>query len=129
MARTSKYTCKICGTTYEFCARCQVIKPNYDAEGFCSKNHADIFAILSKHGCNLITADETLKELSAYNFDETTFTESIQAHINKIKSEATVKTEEPTVTVEPEVIEEVAPIVEEKPIIKQYNNKNKKKKW
>ena len=125
--------CKTCGTSYSFCSHCQVVKPDYDAENFCSKEHTEIFAILSKHGCNLITADETLKKLSAYNFDETTFTESIQAHIDTIKAEATAKTEEPTVTVEPkiitEVIEEVTPIVEEKPIIKQYNNKNKKKKW
>ena len=126
--------CKTCGTSYNFCSHCQVSKPNYDAETFCSKEHGEIFAILSKHGCKLSSADETLKELSAYNFDETTFTESIQAHIDTIKAEAIAKTEEPTVTVEPEivaeVIEEVAPIVEEKPIVKQYNNKNnKKKKW
>jgi hypothetical protein len=129
MARTNTYKCAVCGTTYEFCLKCQVSRPDYDAEKFCSHNHADIFAILSKHGCNLITAEEALKELSAYNLDEITLTESIQAHINKIKAEATVNTEEPTVTVESETITPVVKeVIEELPIVKSNKN-NKKKKW
>lgn len=119
--------CKTCGTSYDFCSHCQVVKPDYDAETFCSKEHQNIFATLSKHGCNLISADEVLKELSAYNLDEITLTEGIQAHLEKIKSEAGVKV---SVSEEPEtVVEKTAP-VEEKPIVKQYNNNKKnKKKW
>lgn len=94
MARTNICVCKTCGKVYEFCLKCQVSKPNFDAENFCSHEHADIFAILSKHGCKLITADETLKELSTYNLEETTLTESILAHVEEIKAEATVKTKE-----------------------------------
>ena len=118
MARTSTYTCKTCGTTYEFCLKCQVARPDYDAENFCSHKHADIYATLSKHGCNLISADEALKELSAYNLDEITLTEDVLAHVERIKSEATITP----------VIEEIAPIIEEKPIVKSNKN-NKKKKW
>lgn len=126
MARTSVYTCKTCGKTFEFCLRCQVARPDYDAENFCNKEHSNIYKILSKHGCNLITADEALKELSAYNLDEITLTEGILAHIEKIKSEATVKVESETIT--PVIEEAPTPIVEEKPIVKS-NKKNKNKKW
>ena len=113
MARTSTYTCKTCGTTYEFCLKCQFSRPDYDAENFCCPEHANIYATLSKHGCNLISADETLKELAAYNLDEITLTEDVLAHINKIKSEAT--------PVKPEK-------VVSEPIVKT-TNKNNKKKW
>lgn len=126
MARTNIYTCAVCGTTYEFCLKCQVAKPDYDAEKFCSKNHAEIYAILSKHGCNLISADEALTALSAYNLDEITLTEDILAHIEKIKVEAGVKVEEPVVEV---VAEETAPITEATTVVKQSNKNNKKKKW
>ena len=122
MARTNTYTCAVCGKTYEFCLKCQVARPDYDAEKFCSHNHADIYGILSKHGCNLISADEALKELSAYNLDEITLAEDILTHVEKIKSEAGVKIE-----VTPIIEEEIIP-VEEQPIIKK-TNKNNKKKW
>ena len=131
MARTSIYTCKICGTKYEFCLKCQVARPDYDAENFCSHEHADIYATLSKHGCNLISAEEALKELSAYNLDEITLTENILAHIERIKSEAGVKTENgtktETIVVPTEIVETVVKEVPEQPIVKQ--NKKNKKKW
>ena len=126
MARTNTYKCAVCGTTYDFCIKCQVTLPDYDAGKFCNKQHAEIYAILSKHGCNLITADEALKELSAYNLDEITLTEDILAHVERIKTEATVKEEAP-ITVEPEVVIEEAVPVEEQPIVK--SNKKNKKKW
>lgn len=120
MARKNKYTCRTCGDTFERCIRCMVAKPNYDAENFCIRDHADIYAILSKHGCNLITADEALAELKAYNIDEIKLAEDVAAHIARIKSEATVKDEVPTLEV-----------VNDKPIVKTapQSNKNKKKKW
>ena len=119
MARTNTYTCRTCGTKYEFCLKCQVARPDYDAENFCSKEHNAIYAILSKHGCNLITSDEALKELSEYNLDEITFAEDVLAHIERIKSETKVTS----------VVEEnVAAPVEEQPTVKT-TNKNKKKKW
>lgn len=120
MARTNTYTCATCGTTYEFCLKCQVSRPDYDAEKFCSKNHGEIYGILSKHGCNLISAEEALKELSAYNIDEITLTEDLIAHINKIKSEAGVKVEVPTPIAEEKV-------VVEETFVKTANKKNKKK--
>ena len=119
MAMTNKYTCRTCGTQFEFCLKCQFSRPDYDAESFCSKEHDAIHAILSKHGCNLITADEALKELSAYNIDEIKFTENIVAHIERIKSEATVKAETS------------AHVEAEKPAVMtaKQSNKNHKKKW
>jgi hypothetical protein len=95
----------------------------YKAEGFCSEKCSDIFAILSKHGCNLITADEAFAALSAYNLDEITLNDNILAHIEKIKSEASVKVEK-AVAVEPVVAEKPTSI--EEPTV-QYNKKNKKK--
>ena len=100
MARGNIYTCATCGTSYEFCPKCTIVKPNYDAERYCSKAHADIFAILSKHGCNLATAEETLEALADYNTDG--LIENIQEHINSLlpkKANArkeVVSNEEPT---------------------------------
>ena len=116
MARYNTYTCKTCGTTYEFCLKCMVAKPDYDAENFCSKKHAEIYAILSKHGCNLISADEALKELAAYNIDDITLNEDILAHIEKLKSEVSVKAK-------------TTPVVEEVVKTAPKSNKNNKKKW
>ena len=120
MARTSKYTCKLCNTTYEFCLKCSIAKPDFDAEHFCTHEHANIYAILSKHGCNLITADEALAALSAYNIDEIALTEDVAAHIARIKSETTVKVETPVVQTEVET-----------PVVKTVtqSKKNNKKKW
>jgi hypothetical protein len=61
---------------------------------FCSEVHADIFATLSKHGCKLATADETLKALAKYNLDAEAFVPSIRKHLAAIKSEAAPKVEE-----------------------------------
>jgi hypothetical protein len=66
--------------------------------GFCSEACLDIFAILSKHGCNLASAEETLAALKDY--DTTGLSESIQAHINslspvkKVKAKKEVETDE-----------------------------------
>ena len=110
--------CKTCGTNFDFCSHCQVVKPDYDAETFCSKEHNEIFAVLSKHGCNLATAEETLEALKDY--DTTIVTESIQAHIDMLNPKA-----------EPEPISVVEEKVDvQKPVQQQYNkNKNNKKKW
>lgn len=83
MARGNKYTCVVCGTEHTFCPKCQTIQPNYDYERYCCKSHADIFNILSKHGCGLVSAEETLESLKPY--DLTGLNESIQAHINSLK--------------------------------------------
>ena len=121
MANYNEHKCLACGQIFDYCRRCVVTPVVYKAEGFCSEKCSEIFAILSKHGCNLITAEEALKELSAYNLDEITLTEDILAHIEKIKSEAGVKV---VVVEEPIVVEESTPI-EEPTVI--YNKKNKKK--
>ena len=99
MARGYRYTCKSCGVEYEYCPKCAIRKPNYEAELYCSKAHADIFAILSKNGCHLATAEETLEALKDY--DTSNLNESIQAHINslmpkKAKARREVEHDEPT---------------------------------
>ena len=99
MARGNIYVCATCGTSYEFCPKCAITKPNYDAERYCSNEHANIFAILSKHGCGLATAEETLEALK--DCDTTNLNESIQEHINslspkKAKTKREVEQDEPT---------------------------------
>lgn len=85
MARGNIYRCLCCGKTYQFCPKCSVRKPTYDFENFCSAAHADIFSILSKHGCGLATAGETLEALKPY--DTTGLTESVKNHINSLTIE------------------------------------------
>jgi hypothetical protein len=86
MARGHVYTCATCGTSYEFCPKCAIVKPSYDAERYCSKEHAHIFEILSKHGCGLANAEETLAALASHN--TIGLTESIAKHIASLKGEA-----------------------------------------
>ena len=124
MAHGDIKVCDVCGKKYEYCEHCVVVKPVYNADRFCSQAHQDIFAILSKHGCNLISADEALAALSAYNLDEITLTENILAHIEKIKSEASIKVEE-TVTIEEPIVAEKSAPIEGSTVT--YNKKNKKK--
>jgi hypothetical protein len=73
-----------------------VVKPNFAAEEFCSKAHQDIFEILSKHGCHLATAEETLAALKDY--DTTHVTERIAKHIETLIEETKreVEHDEPT---------------------------------
>ena len=120
MANYNEHKCFACGKIFDYCRRCVITPVVYKAEGFCSEKCSHIFAILSKHGCNLISADEALKALAAYNLDEITLTEDILAHIERIKSEASVKVEKTVTPVETEVVE--IPAIEQ-------SNKNKKKKW
>jgi Zn-dependent M32 family carboxypeptidase len=118
-------TCYICGKQYDYCEHCAIVEPDYNANRFCSHEHQDVFAILSKHGCNLATAEETLEALNGY--DVTNVTEVIQTHISKLKSEVTSKVVIPTEVVE-EVVEEVIETPTVASVEKQYN-KNNKKKW
>ena len=120
MANYNEHKCFTCGQIFDYCRRCAITPVIYKAEGFCSEQCSDIFNILSKHSCNLITADEALKELAAYNLDEITLTEGIDAHIEKIKSEASVE----TIKVEvPVVVTEEVASTEDK-----STNKNNKKR-
>lgn len=115
MANGNKYTCSCCGTEYTYCPSCELKTPAFDKETFCSKKHADIFAILSKHGCHLATAEETLKALSAYNLDIENLTPSVRKHISAIKAEA-------------KPVEEVKPVEnqEQRQNFKPFNKEEKK---
>ena len=89
MAKGNTYHCLCCGKEYTYCPKCAIIKPAYDAENFCSKAHSEIFSILSKHGCGLATAEDTLTALS--NYDLNGLSESIENHIKSLKPVKTVK--------------------------------------
>ena len=115
MARGDTYTCRTCGATYTYCDKCAIVPEPHKGNGFCTKEHAKIFSILSKHGCHLATAEETLKALKALNIEDVVFTPSIQAHIDAIKAEAGIAP-----VVEP-IIEEV--------IVEYDQTSKKKKKW
>lgn len=81
--RYNEHKCLVCGETFEYCRRCAIEPIKHFAEGFCSEAHADIYNILSKHGCNLATAEETLEALADY--DITNVNEKIQEHIDSLK--------------------------------------------
>ena len=85
MARGNKYICATCGVEYEYCHKCEFTKRSYDAEHFCSKQHADIFNILSKHGCHLATNMETLEALEGY--DLSNLSDNILAHVDSLYDE------------------------------------------
>lgn len=120
MANYNEHKCFACGQVFEYCRRCVITPVVYKAEGFCSEQCAHIFNTLSKHSCELITADEALADISAYNLDDITLTEDILEHIEELKSEVGVKVVEEPVEVEDTIsIEETA----------TKNNKNNKKKW
>ena len=118
MANYNEHKCLACGQIFDYCRRCAITPIVYKAEGFCSEKCSHIFAALSKHGCNLITADEALAEIAAYNLDEITLTKDIRKHIKEIKSAASVKT---TSTVEENVVVEDTVV--------ETTNKSNKKKW
>lgn len=96
MARGNTYTCVVCDKQHQFCPKCAIVLPNYDYERYCSKEHANIFNILSKHGCGLATAGETLEALLPY--DTTNLVEGITKHIEYLKEEIKreVEHDEPT---------------------------------
>ena len=81
--RYNEHTCIVCGKTFEYCRKCAIEPIKHFAEGFCSEAHADIFNILSKHGCGLATAEETLAALADYDIADVN--ESIQAHIDSLQ--------------------------------------------
>lgn len=119
MANYNEHKCFACGRVFEYCRRCVITPVVYKAEGFCSEQCSHIFNTLSKHSCELITADEALADISAYNLDEITLTEDILEHIDELKSEAGVKAVKESVEVE-----EISFVDET-----TAKNKNNKKKW
>ena len=94
MAKYNEHKCFTCGRIFDYCGRCVITPVIYKAEGFCSEKCSHVFNILTKHGSNLITADEASKALSECNIDEMTLVENLIAHIDRINSEASVKVEE-----------------------------------
>lgn len=93
MANYHEYKCFTCGKVFEYCRRCAITPVTYKEEGFCSKECSHIFNTLSKHGCKLITAEETLAELAIHNLDEIKLTDEILEHIECLKSEIKVDAE------------------------------------
>ena len=94
MANYHEHKCFTCGEIFDYCRRCVITPVIYKAEGFCSEKCSHIFNTLSKHGCNIATAEETLAELAVYNLDELKLNKDIKAHIECIKAEAEVSANE-----------------------------------
>lgn len=86
MARGNKYTCRVCGKVYDYCPSCALIPNPIMEDGFCCKEHYEIFATLSKHGCGKATAEETAKALDKLTVPAE-LTPSIKAHIDAIHAE------------------------------------------
>lgn len=89
MINYHEYKCFTCGKIFEYCRRCVINPIVYKEEGFCSEKCSDIFNILSKHGCGLATAEDTLEALAPYDFND--LSESIQKHMNSLKPAKKVK--------------------------------------
>lgn len=89
MANYYERKCLTCGQIFDYCKRCVITPVIHKEEGFCSESCSDIFAILSKHGCGLATADETLEALLPY--DTTNLVDSVKAHMNSLKPAKKVK--------------------------------------
>ena len=123
MYNHNDHKCLVCGETFYYCRSCRIEPVKHLAEGLCSETCADIFAILSKHGCNLITTEEAFLELSECNIDEISLTEGVATHIEKINSDIGLFP-----IVEEEVIAEEVVLEEEAQIVEK-SNKNNKKKW
>jgi hypothetical protein len=119
MARGNTYKCLCCEKEYVYCPKCDVKKPTYDVENFCSRTHEDIFKILSKHGCGLATAEETLDALKLY--DLSNISESVRTHINTLREQTTPVKVKPFIKVEP--INTVEPVIKVEPVAKE------EKKW
>lgn len=116
MARGDKYVCRTCGQEYTYCEQCIIRPIPHLGNGFCSESCSDIFETLSKHGCHLATAQETLTTLGS--IEGKTFRPSIQAHIDAIKAEAG---KAPAVEAKIEIIEET--------VAESAQDSKKKKKW
>lgn len=91
MANYNEHKCLACGKIFDYCRRCTITPIIYKAEGFCSEKCHHIFNILSKHGCNLITADEALTELEQYDINEIKLNQDIIDHIRCLKSEPIIE--------------------------------------
>ena len=116
MANYNEHVCFTCGQIQDYCRHCAVTPVVYKAEGFCSEDCSHVFNTLSKHGCNLATAEETLAALG--NIEGKTFTPSIKAHIDSIKAE----TKKASTKVEVESVKDEA-------VTEESLSDKKKKKW
>ena len=99
MANYHEHKCFTCGKIFDYCRRCVIIPIRYKAEGFCSEKCSDIFNILSKHGCGIATAEETIASLEGY--DTTNVNENIKKHIDLLtptdaEAKREVEHDEPT---------------------------------
>lgn len=90
MARGNKYTCRVCGKVYDYCPSCALTPNPIMENGFCCEEHYKIFTILSKHGCHLATAEETVKKLDKFDIP-TELRPEIKAHIAAIRAEVKPK--------------------------------------
>ena len=61
--------CTLCGTTYDYCPRCDETKPTFYLK-YCSDNCKNISVIINKFGFKHLTKDEAAKELAALDLSQ-----------------------------------------------------------
>lgn len=61
--------CTLCGTTYDYCPRCDETKPTFYLK-YCSDNCKNISVIINKFGFKHLTKDEAAKELAALDLSK-----------------------------------------------------------
>ena len=86
-----KQACRICSNEYSYCHSCAITKDVFKNAGYCGENCYHISMILQKYGSKVITASDTMKELSLYNLDKISLLPNIEALYQKIKNEVKPK--------------------------------------
>lgn len=97
-----KHVCRICNNEYNYCHSCAITKDIFKNAGYCGENCYHISMILQKYGSKVITATETMKELSQYNIDKMSLRQSIETYYKNIANEAKPKRKA-------KIIEEIVP--------------------
>lgn len=78
--------CRVCGEKRTYCAACAV-KPNiYLENDFCDENCFKVWETLSRNGCKLATAKETLDTLSKIKVPAK-LVPSVKKHIDSLNAE------------------------------------------
>ena len=102
-----KRNCKICGTEYEYCPKCDDNKPTFYIN-YCSENCRDIALITNKHAFKHLTDEEAINELFKCDLSKLeSFNPKTKEYVKNILYSSKNKSVEevPVVTSEPKEIE------------------------
>ena len=97
-------TCLLCGSTYNYCPRCDETEPTYKLK-YCGQNCNDIALVMNKYAFKHLTKDEAAAELAKLNVELDKYNDHNKEYLKGIlKTEAAIMPE-PTVPEAP--VEEV----------------------